>query len=275
MTGTRSAPIRAGSRRRESRHELAVAPGQHRSDHHGDDSRGQDRHEGRVEELRADRQLDAAPYLGEERVEGPEKNRRHAGAEQQIVEDEGAFAAHRGERVAGFETGSAQRVKHEAAADHQRDQHQDEDAARRIDREGMDRGQNAGAHEEGSDQAHAEGQDGKQDGPALEGFALFDHGGRVQERGSEQPWHEGGVLDRVPVPPAAPAEHVIRPPAAHCDADRQPAPRGQCPGPHPARPGSADPPLDQRGDRKRIGDRETDIAEIEKRRVEGETRVLQ
>ena len=255
--------------------EIAAAPSQHRPNHHRYDAGHQDRHEGRVEELPANRQLGAAPHLGEQRVEGAEEYRRHARAEQQIVEDEGAFAAHRSKRVAGFETGGAQRVKHEPAADHQRDQHQDEDAARRVDGEGVDRGQDAGAHEKGSDQAHTEGQDGEQDGPALQGLALFDGGRRVQQGGSEQPRHKGGVLDRVPIPPAAPAEHVIGPPAAHRDADRQPAPGGQCPGPHPAGPGGADPPLDQRGDRERISEREADIAEIEKRRVKGEARVLQ
>ncbi len=97
----------------------------------------------------------------------------------------------------------------------------------------------------------------------------------MQEGGAEQPWHERGVLDRVPGPPAAPAEHVIGPPAAHRDADRQPAPRRQRPGPHPARPDGVDPALDQRRDREGIGDRKPDIAEIEKRRMEGEPRVLE
>ena len=97
----------------------------------------------------------------------------------------------------------------------------------------------------------------------------------MQERGAEQPRHEGGVLDRVPIPPAAPAEDVIGPPAAHRDAERQPAPGGQGPGPHPARPERADPAFEEGGDRKRIGDREPDIAEIEKGRVKGEAGILQ
>ena len=101
--GRQQAPERSG--------EFAAAPRQHGSDHHRDNGWHQNRHEGRIEELWPYRQFDPAPYLGEQRVEGAEKNRRHAGAEQQVVEDQGAFAAYGSKRVAGFETGSAQRVE--------------------------------------------------------------------------------------------------------------------------------------------------------------------
>ena len=90
-----------------------------------------------------------------------------------------------------------------------------------------------------------------------------------------EPGHERGVLDRVPEPPAAPAELVIGPPAAERDAEGQRDPGGQRPRPHPARPGGVDPALDQRRHRERVGGREPDIAEVEHRRVEGEARVLQ
>ena len=40
----------------------------------------------------------------------------------------------------------------------------------------------------------------------------------VKERGAGKPRHEGGVLHRVPKPPAAPAEFVIGPPGAERDA---------------------------------------------------------
>ena len=264
-------------RRKASRSgsETAAPPGEHRADHHRDDAGGQDRHKGGIEILRPDAQFDAAPYLGKERIESAEKDRRHAAREQEVVEHQGALAADRRERVADLEARRAQRVEQQPAADHQPDKHQDEDPAGRVDGERVDRGQDAGAHQEGADQAHAEGQDRQQHGPALQGLALFDGGRRVQQRRSEQPRHEGGVLDRVPIPPAAPAEHVIGPPAAQRDADREPAPGGERPGPHPARPLGADPPLDQRGDRKGVGDREPDIAEIEEGRMEGEPRILQ
>ena len=83
------------------------------------------------------------------------------------------------------------------------------------------------------------------------------------------------VLHRVPEPPAAPAQRVIGPPAAHGDADGERAPGRQRPGPDPARPGGVDPALDQRGDGEGEGDREADIAQIEEGRMEGEAGILQ
>ena len=96
-----------------------------------------------------------------------------------------------------------------------------------------------------------------------------------KQRGADQPRHERGVLDRVPEPPAAPAQRVVGPPASHRDADGERAPGGQRPRPHPARPGGIDAALDQRRDREGERHREADIAEIEKRRMEGEAGILQ
>ena len=90
-----------------------------------------------------------------------------------------------------------------------------------------------------------------------------------------QPWHKGNVLNRVPEPPAAPAELVICPIAAKRDAERQEGPCGQHPWAHKAGPEGINTALNQRGNGKGKRDRETDIAEIKKWRVEGETRVLQ
>ena len=52
---------------------------------------------------------------------------------------------------------------------------------------------------------------------------------RVEVRRPAQPRQERGVLDRVPSPEAAPAEHLVRPPRAEDDADRQERPRQQRP----------------------------------------------
>ncbi len=125
------------------------------------------------------------------------------------------------------------------------------------------------------EQREREGQDGEQDGPALQRVALFDHDGRVQQCGGREPGHERGVLDRVPEPPAAPAQLVVGPPAAERDAEGQRHPGGQGPGPHPAGPGRVDPALDQGRDGEGVGGREPDIAEVEHRRVHGEPGILQ
>jgi hypothetical protein len=47
---------------------------------------------------------------------------------------------------------------------------------------------------------------------------------RMDQRSADQPRHERRVLDRIPEPPAAPAEFVVRPPAAERDAERQKTP---------------------------------------------------
>ncbi len=97
----------------------------------------------------------------------------------------------------------------------------------------------------------------------------------MQQRRARKPRHEGGVFNRIPKPPAAPAEFVISPPAAQGDAAGQRTPRPQNPGPHPTAPNRINPAFDEGRDGKRKRRRETDIAQIEERWVKGEARVLQ
>ena len=70
------------------------------------------------------------------------------------------------------------------AADEQTQDAENEDAARRINGEGVNRGQDAGAHEEGAEQREREGEDGEQYGPHLQGVALFHDEGGMQQRGA-------------------------------------------------------------------------------------------
>src|SRR5579875_3516146 len=139
----------------------------------------------------------------------------------------------------------------------------------------MHRSEHARADEESADQREREGDDGKEDGPAFQRVALLDDDRRMDERGADEPRHEGRVLDRVPEPPAAPAERVIGPPASHRDADGQGAPGGKAPWPNPARPGGIDPAFDQRGDGEGYLYKQKAADEIKKRRMEGEAGVLQ
>ena len=98
---------------------------------------------------------------------------------------------------------------------------------------------------------------------------------RMEQRGRREPRHQRGVLDRVPEPPAAPAELVIGPVAARGDAERQEYPCRQHPGPHRPRERGPDVARHQRADREGERDRQADIAEVERRRMEGEAGVLQ
>ena len=124
------------------------------------------------------------------------------------------FAADGGEGRAMLQGRRAIGVKRQRPARGQRDQAQDEDAARRIEREGMHAGEDAGADQECADQAERKGQDAEQDRPVDQRLPPLDDQRRMQERGAGQPGHEGGVLDRIPEPPAAPAQLVIGPEAA-------------------------------------------------------------
>ena len=110
---------------------------------------------------------------------------------------------------------------------------------------------------------------------ARKAVARGEHGDRMEQRGRRQPGHERGVLDRVPEPPAAPAELVIGPVAARGDArasgrSRRRAPRAASPGRRPAPTSRGD----KRADREGESDREADIAEVERRRMEGQAGVL-
>ena len=59
----------------------------------------------------------------------------------------------------------------------------------------------------------------------------------MNQRGADQPRHERRVLNRIPEPPAAPAELVVSPQTSQRDAEGQKHPGDGGPWPRPARPG--------------------------------------
>ena len=138
----------------------------------------------------------------------------------------------------------------------------------------MNRGQQSGTHDEGTEKRQREGQYCQQDRPAFERVTLLCHDGRVQERGPEEPGHERHILDRVPEPPAAPSKLVIGPPGPKGDPRRQADPGGKCPGTNPACPGRINPALDQRCNGERKHNREPDIPEIEKGGMHRQANIL-
>ena len=139
----------------------------------------------------------------------------------------------------------------------------------------MHRSQHARAHEERSQQAERECRNGEQYRPALESTALFRHRQGMDQCGTYQPWHERGIFHRIPEPPAAPAQFVIRPQATQCDADGHEYPRHGRPGTRPARPSGIELAAQQGGQRKRECHGETDITHVQHRRMDHQTRVLQ
>ena len=120
----------------------------------------------------------------------------------------------------------------------------------------------AGPDDERPEQRKREGQDGKQDGPAFERIALFSDDGRMQQRGAKKPGHEAYILDRVPEPPATPAQFIIGPPRSKSDTGRKADPRGQCPRADPSGPRRIDATLQKSRNGKGKHDGEADIPEI-------------
>ncbi len=222
-----------------------------------------------------DRDLAAGGDLGDQRPHRAEEDDEGGGDEQQVVDHEPALAADGGEDGIRAQYRRAPGVERQRATDEGGEDPEQVDAALGVVGKGVHRGDDAGADDEGADQAEGEGEDGEQDRPAFKGAALLDHDGGVEERAGDEPGHEGDVLDRIPGPPAAPAELVVGPDRAHRDADGEEHPGEQRPGADPARPGGVDAALDEGGDGEGIGHREADVAEIEERRVEGEAGVLQ
>src|SRR5215467_15645546 len=254
---------------------VAALPRQQRSERNGEQQRNEQRPEGRVEERRPDRDLVAGQRLERERIKRSDKDRGAGAQQEQIVQNQRSFPRNRREQAPLLQERRAYRKQRKPATDEQHQDHQNEQAARRVGREGMDRGQDARAHQEGPDQRQREREDRQQDGPDLERVALLHHDGGVQQRGGGHPGHQRGVLNRVPEPPATPAQRVVGPIGSHRDAAGQKHPGKQRPGPHPTRPGSIDAAFDEGRDREGERDREPHIADVEQWRMDGEAGILQ
>src|SRR5678815_5977896 len=97
----------------------------------------------------------------------------------------------------------------------------------------------------------------------------------MNERSADQPRHERRVLDWIPEPPAAPAELVVGPPAAECDATRQEHPGHRRPRPHPARPKRVELAFQHCSDCESEWHGHADVARVEHRRMNREGWILQ
>ena len=258
----------------ENTGQVGAFPRHHRTDRGQYQKRHDQGTEGPVEIGGPDGNLVPAESVEEEGIHGAEKDRGARRRQQEIVDHQAAFPRYRGEQTAPFHGRGADRVEDQGSANHEDQEGEDENAARRIGGEGMNRGKDSRADQEGPQQREGKGQDGEQDRPTLQGVAPFANDGRMQKRRAREPGHEGGVLDRIPEPEAAPAELVIGPPAAHGDADREEAPGGERPGPDPAGPGGVDPAFEQGRDGEREGHRKAHVTEIEEGRVISQPRVL-
>ncbi len=139
----------------------------------------------------------------------------------------------------------------------------------------MDGGQHAGAGEKGAEDHQHIGQDDQEHVPVFEHALLLLHHYRMQESSPAQPGHEGRDLDRIPAPITAPAEHVIRPPAAQDQAQREEQPGHQRPAPGDPDPAVIGPARDQRGDGEGVRDHEGHEAQVQHRGMDDHPRVPQ
>ena len=78
--------------------QVAALPGEQRPERHDDEKRHHQRHEGEIEERRADRDARAGQRFERQRVERADDHGRRGGGEEEVVEDERAFAADRARR---------------------------------------------------------------------------------------------------------------------------------------------------------------------------------
>src|SRR5215831_20926000 len=145
-------PDHRQSRRAEEplRHAQKVGPlpRQQRSERNGKQQRNKQRPEGRVEERRPDRDLVAGQRLERERIKRSDKDRGAGAQQEQIVQDQRSFPRNRREQSPLLQERRTYRKQRKPATDEQHQDHQNEQAARRVGREGMDRGQDTRAHQE-------------------------------------------------------------------------------------------------------------------------------
>src|SRR3546814_6333293 len=87
-------------------------------------------------------------------------------------------------------------------------------------------------------------------------------------------FRSAGVLDRIPEPPAAPAQFVVRPPRTDRDAQGEETPGDVGPRPRPAQPARVHAAVDQRRDRERERHHETHVAQVQHRRMDDHPRKI-
>ncbi|MCY1300768.1 lipid kinase, YegS/Rv2252/BmrU family [compost metagenome] len=123
--------------------EVTALPGEQWTERYREEQRQHQETEGHVEERRTDGDLVAGERLQHQRIKRAGQNRCGRRRQDQVVEDQRALARNRREDAAGFQVRGAQGEECEGAADEEDEDGENEDTARRIRGEGMNRGQHA------------------------------------------------------------------------------------------------------------------------------------
>ena len=139
----------------------------------------------------------------------------------------------------------------------------------------MDGLHHAAACQQSSENRHDKGKDDQHHIPDLQhAFLFLDHDG-MQKRGSNEPRHHRGVLNRIPCPEAAPTQFVVCPFTAKHDSDTQKHPRDHRPAARRTNPCIAKLLGNHGGDGECKGNRKADKTEIQHRRMNHHIGVLQ
>ena len=139
----------------------------------------------------------------------------------------------------------------------------------------MDRCQYPGSDQKSAQQGQTKSDDGEKNSPDLERVALFHDERGMEQRGAGKPRHETSIFHWVPKPPATPAQLIICPIGAHCDAQSQEGPAQHGPWTYPAGPSLIDAAGNECRHSKRKANREANVACVEQRGVNGEADILQ
>ena len=105
---------------------------------------------GEIEERLADGDFATVDSVDHQRIERAEQDRRASRRQNQVVEQERSLARDWMEQPGAAEFGAPPSKQRQRAAGDDDQQRQDEDPAGRVCGKGMDRGQDTGAHQEGT-----------------------------------------------------------------------------------------------------------------------------
>ena len=252
-----------------------ASPGEQRR-HAGQEQEEQSHGDGDFVEVgRPDGDLDSFDRLGNQREHRSPQHRKHHRQQDEVVEQEARLPRQHGVQVV---FASQERQSPQQDGDSDRQANDEEGGEVRPDGgggKGVHRAENAAAGQEGAEDAEEESGKNQHHVPDFHHPALLLHHHRMQEGGAGEPRQQGSVLDRVPAPVAAPAQHRVGPAPAEDDADGQESPRDHAPAARDVDPVLAFAAGNQRGEGEGERHGETDEAQIEHGRVDDHSRVLQ
>ena len=177
----------------------------------------------------------------------------------------------RGQALQLVLTGERLPAAHQQPQAHERDD--DQEAAQHDQQhgaplEGVHGADHAAARHPCGQDSQPEGDHGQRQGPVLEQTAAPVEREGVQHGGGREPRDEGGVLDGVPAPIAAPGQDHVGPPGTQADAEREEEPAAERPPLRALHPLRVAAPLPHGGHRKGEGNGQTDVAQEQRRRMQ-------